>query len=146
MKSPTLVCICSSLAAFFNSGPAMALPSFMVEKTYYSDDSKTEEVGFEVRPCCAASCPPLQGKRTRYVDKVRSKCDMGSGPGRKYCIVDGVLTFCPPNICVWYSCNALPGNCWFERPDCYINTPLNHSFEQQGELVPLEADPEIAGR
>jgi hypothetical protein len=115
-KMITLVGVACSLP-----GHAHALPSFMVERTYYSDEAMTEQVGYEVRPCCAASCPRLEGRRTRYVARERSSCTEGTRLSRRRCLIDGIPTLCPPNECVWYACEALPGNCWFERPDCFFS-------------------------
>ncbi len=57
---------------------AQALPTNEVETTYYSDATRTDEVGGLFRGCDGSLS--AWGKRTRYATRTSTPCSSGGGP------------------------------------------------------------------
>ena len=75
---------------------AGALPANEVETTYYSDATFQNEVGYAILGCNGGHA--RSGKTTRYMVRTSEPCRT-AGTSEVACIVDGVPTYCPPNIC-----------------------------------------------
>ena len=75
---------------------AGALPANEVETTYYQDATFTTEVGYSFLGCNGGHA--RSGKTSRYAVRSSTPCHT-DGTGETACVVDGVPTLCPPNIC-----------------------------------------------
>ena len=75
---------------------AGALPSQEVETVYFSDATYTVEIGSYFLSCNGTHA--RTGRTSRYVVRASSPCTT-HGSNQIICMLDGVLTSCPPSIC-----------------------------------------------
>ena len=94
LKKWTVLGILSLL--FASAGIAYALPATEVETTYYSDATMATEVGGSLLACQGGF--HRWGKVTPFRSRYSTPCNNGGSFGVA-CMVDGVPTICPPNIC-----------------------------------------------
>lgn len=91
-------CVLAVLAGV--ASQASALPSQSVDVYYYSDDTFTHQVGSEVMLTCSGAPKPrvLHGQMSAYEMYVQEACRQPRSMEIN-CMVDGMATFCPQNIC-----------------------------------------------
>ena len=90
------VSILGVVAALAVAATVYALPASEVETFYFSDASLSDEVGYQILTCSGARY--REGRTSRYSARVQTPCHSGGLP-RIACVVDGILTTCPADIC-----------------------------------------------
>ena len=90
------VSILGVVAALAVAATVYALPASEVETVYFSDAALTNEVGYRFLSCSGGTY--REGTTSRYYARFQTPCHTG-GSTQIACVVNGVLTTCPADIC-----------------------------------------------